>query len=56
MEMSFIPFGYGARMCLGRALAIAEIKQLLACFYLKYNTNVDSSLTTEKMMWQTGNH
>ena len=41
-------------MCLGKALATSEMKQLLACFYLKYTTEVDTTLTTEEMMWQTG--
>jgi cytochrome P450 len=55
LERSFIPFGYGARMCLGKAFATLELKLLTASLYLRYYTKVDpDSATTPETMWQTG--
>lgn len=54
MERSFIPFGYGARMCLGKAFATMEIMLLVACLCLRYDIALDSSTMTPQAMWQTG--
>ncbi|KZL86606.1 cytochrome p450 family protein, partial [Colletotrichum incanum] len=50
MEKFYMPFGYGSRVCLGKAFATVEVKLLVACLLLQYNisedpgsgTNVDS--------------
>jgi cytochrome P450 len=56
MEASFIPFGYGARLCLGKAFATLEIKLFIACLFLRYSTSIDESVTTEESMQQSGTH
>ncbi|GFF41834.1 probable sterigmatocystin biosynthesis P450 monooxygenase STCB [Aspergillus udagawae] len=48
-EAQLIPFGYGARICLGKALATLEIKVLIANLYLRYETVMGSSTTPESM-------
>ncbi|KAF2178365.1 cytochrome P450 [Zopfia rhizophila CBS 207.26] len=54
--MMFIPFGYAARFCLGKAFATLEIKPPVAALYLRYSTHVDEStgMTTKESMRQAG--
>jgi hypothetical protein len=35
MERFYMPFGYGARVCLGKVFAIVEVKLLVACLLLQ---------------------
>ncbi|KAL4793743.1 cytochrome P450 [Aspergillus venezuelensis] len=55
MESHLQPFGYGARLCLGKPLATLELKLLLAGIYLRFETRVPSS-TTEESMLQSSTH
>lgn len=48
-EAHLIPFGYGGRICLGKALATLEIKVLIANLYLRYETVMGGSTTPESM-------
>ncbi|XWX02068.1 hypothetical protein V2A60_010100 [Cordyceps javanica] len=55
MENCYIPFGYGARICLGKAFAIAEIKLLLACLLLNFDIHEnEQSGTNASTMSQLG--
>jgi cytochrome P450 len=50
MQAHYIPFGYGARLCLGRSFATLEVKLLVTFLLLRYSiseepggqTNVES--------------
>ncbi|PVI02287.1 cytochrome P450 CYP625A1 [Periconia macrospinosa] len=55
MERFYIPFGYGARVCLGKAFATVEVKLLVACLLLEYKISEDPSSSTDvKSMAQLG--
>jgi cytochrome P450 len=54
-EAQLIPFGYGGRICLGKALATMQIKLLLAHLYLRYRTE-PTEMTGEASMRQCSTH
>ncbi|KID59945.1 uncharacterized protein G6M90_00g081010 [Metarhizium brunneum] len=55
MESCYMPFGYGARLCLGKAFALAEIKIMMACLLLRFQLSEDAqSLTNAQTMTQLG--
>lgn len=54
-EAQLIPFGYGGRICLGKALATMEIKLLVAHLYLRYRTE-PTEMTSEASMRQCSTH
>jgi len=53
MELYFMPFGQGTRICIGKALATVQIKMMIACLVLKYRICEDvESLTNAQTMKQ----
>ncbi|WEW56450.1 hypothetical protein PRK78_001893 [Emydomyces testavorans] len=56
MENSFIPFGYGARICLEKALGIMELKMVAAFLLLTYEIETTPEMGDGKtgLMWQCG--
>ncbi|KAH7010510.1 putative cytochrome P450 monooxygenase [Ilyonectria destructans] len=51
LDRSFIPFGYGARLCLGKAFATLQVKMLVAAIFLTYSTRLDDP---DRVMEQWG--
>ncbi|ETS76976.1 hypothetical protein PFICI_10850 [Pestalotiopsis fici W106-1] len=55
MERHYMPFGYGARICLGKAFATVEVKLLVAYLLLRFHVTEDpTSLTDIRSMEQLG--
>ena len=49
MEKSWVPFGYGSRICIGRHLAMLEIKTAIAGLVTQFEVDVDQRCTDESM-------
>jgi cytochrome P450 len=55
MEAYYIPFGYGARVCLGKVFANAEVKLLTTAVVLNFELSRDElSDTNDASMVQMG--
>ncbi len=49
MEKSWVPFGYGSRICIGRHLAMLEIKTAIAALVSRFEVNVGQRCTDQSM-------
>lgn len=55
MQSCYIPFGYGARLCLGKPFAQAGIKHFVAGILMQFKVCIDPrSGTTSRTMAQLG--
>jgi cytochrome P450 len=56
MEHSFIPFGCGARICLGKALGLMELKVMIAHLLLRFKFEPVREMGNGKTgpLWQSG--
>ena len=55
MQSCYIPFGYGARLCLGKPFAQASIKHFVAGILMQFEVCIDPrSGTTSRTMVQLG--
>lgn len=55
MNESCIPYGYGARICLGKAFVVVQMELVIACLRIEYCIKVDAvSRTIEGSMKQAG--
>lgn len=53
MKLSFMPYGQGARICLGIPFAMVQMKFLMTALLIKYEFGVDkASATNEETMTQ----
>lgn len=49
MEYSWVPFGYGARICIGQHLAMMEMRLLVSSIYRTYGTSLGEETSDESM-------
>jgi cytochrome P450 len=49
MELSFVPFGHGARICIGQHLATMEIRLLVSSIYMRFSTKLSETCTDDSM-------